>query len=66
MGPLALLPIRKEDVPQIFITHKNPSPSPGLNPQPLVPMASTLTTTPPRQHSHTYRDVLTASIIKAN
>jgi hypothetical protein len=33
---------------QIFIVLKNPSPWPGSNPQPLGPVASTLTTTPPR------------------
>jgi hypothetical protein len=33
---------------RIFIAFKNPSPRPGLNPRPLVPVASTLTTTPPR------------------
>jgi hypothetical protein len=32
-----------------FITLKNPSPWLGSNPQPLGPVASTLTTTPPRQ-----------------
>jgi hypothetical protein len=45
----ALLPIREEGVLQIFITLKNPSPSPGSNLQPLSPVASTLTTTPPRR-----------------
>jgi hypothetical protein len=32
-----------------FIALKNPSPWPGLNPRPLGPVASTLTTTPPRR-----------------
>jgi hypothetical protein len=35
----------------IFIALKNPSPRPGLNPWPLGPVASTLTTTPPRQQT---------------
>jgi hypothetical protein len=39
----------KEYVLRIFISLKNPSPWPGLNPQPLGPVASTLTTTPPRR-----------------
>jgi hypothetical protein len=38
----------KEGVRQIFIALKNPLPWQGLNPQPLDPVASTLTTTPPR------------------
>jgi hypothetical protein len=36
----------KEGVLRIFIALKNPSPLPGLNPRPLGPVASTLTTTP--------------------
>jgi hypothetical protein len=40
----------KEDVLRIFIALKNPSPLLGLNPRPLGPVASTLTTTPPRRH----------------
>jgi hypothetical protein len=40
----------KESVLRMFITLKNPLPWPGSNPQPLGPVASTLTTTPPRQH----------------
>jgi hypothetical protein len=31
-----------------FIALQNPSPRPGLNPRPVGPVASTLTTTPPR------------------
>jgi hypothetical protein len=38
----------KEGVLRTFIAIKNPSPQPGLNPHPLGPVASTLTTTPPR------------------
>jgi hypothetical protein len=38
----------KEGVLRIFIALKNPSPWPGLNPQPLGPVTSTLTTTPSR------------------
>jgi hypothetical protein len=37
-----------EGVLRIFIALKNPSPLLGLNPRPLGPVASTLTTTPPR------------------
>jgi hypothetical protein len=39
----------KEDVLQISIILKNPSPRPGLNPRTLGPMASTLTITPPKR-----------------
>jgi hypothetical protein len=39
----------KEGVLRIFIALKNPSTRPGLNPRPLGPVASTLTTTPPRR-----------------
>jgi hypothetical protein len=35
---------------RIFIAFKNPSPWPGSSPQALGPLASTLTTTSPRQH----------------
>jgi hypothetical protein len=49
MGPPALLLIRKEGVLQIFIALKYPSSWPGSNPQTLGPVASTLTTTPPRR-----------------
>jgi hypothetical protein len=38
-----------EGVLRIFIALKNPSPRPGFNPQPLGPVASTITTTPPRR-----------------
>jgi hypothetical protein len=38
----------KEDMLWIFIAHKNPLPQPGLNPQTLGPVASTLTARPPR------------------
>jgi hypothetical protein len=38
----------REGVLWIFIALKNPSPWPGLNPRPLGPVASTLTTTPLR------------------
>jgi hypothetical protein len=44
----ALLPIQQEGVLRIFITLKDPLPWLGLNPQPVGPVASTLTTTPPR------------------
>jgi hypothetical protein len=39
----------KEGVLLVFIALKNPSPRLGLNPRPLNPVASTLTTTPPRR-----------------
>jgi hypothetical protein len=39
----------KEDVLRICIALKNPSPRSVLNPRPLGPVASTLTTTPPRR-----------------
>jgi hypothetical protein len=39
----------KESVLRIFIALKNPSSQPGLNTRPLGPVASTLTTTPPRR-----------------
>jgi hypothetical protein len=35
---------------RISIALKNPLPWPGSNPQPLGPVASTLTATPPRQY----------------
>jgi hypothetical protein len=38
----------KEGVLRIFIALKNPSPRPGLNPRPLGPVVSILTTTPLR------------------
>jgi hypothetical protein len=38
----------KEGVLRIFIALKNPSPSAGLNSRSVFPMASTLTTRPPR------------------
>jgi hypothetical protein len=44
----------KEGVLWIFIALKNPSPRPALNPRPLVLVASTLTTTPPRWHKETH------------
>jgi hypothetical protein len=49
MGRPALLPIREEGVPRISIALKNLSRWPGSNPQPLGPVESTLTTTPPRR-----------------
>jgi hypothetical protein len=39
----------KEGVLRIFIALKNPSPRSDLNPRPLGPVASTLTTTPPKR-----------------
>jgi hypothetical protein len=39
----------KERVLRIFIAFKNPSSRPGLNPRPLGPVPSALTTTPPRR-----------------
>jgi hypothetical protein len=43
----------KEGMLWIFVALKNPSPQPGLNPRPLGPVESTLTTTPPRQQCST-------------
>jgi hypothetical protein len=39
----------KESVLRIFMVLKNSSPWPGSNPRPLGPVASILTTTPPRR-----------------
>jgi hypothetical protein len=49
MCPPALLPIRRKACCGLFIAIKNPSPWPGLNPRPLGPEASSLTTTPPKR-----------------
>jgi hypothetical protein len=43
----------KEGVLRIFIALKNPSPRPCLNTRPMGPVASTLTTTPPRRRRDT-------------
>jgi hypothetical protein len=51
MGPTALLPLRRKCALRIFIAHKNPPPSVGLEPAteyPVGAVASTLTTRPPR------------------
>jgi hypothetical protein len=45
----------KEGVPRIFIILINSSPRPGLNPRPLGQVASTVTTTPPRQRGYGLR-----------
>jgi hypothetical protein len=39
----------KEGVLRTFFALENPSPWPGSNPQSLGPVASTVTTTPPRR-----------------
>jgi hypothetical protein len=44
----------KEGVLRIFIALKNPLPWQGSNPRPLDPVASTLTTTPPRRLTRGY------------
>jgi hypothetical protein len=49
-GPTSLLPIRWK-VCCGFFAFKNPSPWLGSNPRPLGPVASTLTTTPPKATS---------------
>jgi hypothetical protein len=49
MGTPALLPVRRKVCCGFLSPLKNPSPRPGLNPRPLGPVASTLTTTPPRR-----------------
>jgi hypothetical protein len=51
MGPTALLPLRRKRALRIFITHKHPPSSVGLEPAteyPVGPVPSTLTTRPPR------------------
>jgi hypothetical protein len=45
----------KEGLLRTFIAIKNPSPRQGLNPRPLGPLASTLTTTPPRRRDFRFR-----------
>jgi hypothetical protein len=45
----------KEVVQRIFITLKNPSTSAGIEPATLGPVASTLTTSPPRQMKGRYQ-----------
>jgi hypothetical protein len=51
MGPSGFTFHPRGRLLRIFITLKNPSPWPGSNPQPLGPVASTLTTVPPSQLS---------------
>jgi hypothetical protein len=46
----------KEVVLRIFITLKNPSTSAGIEPATLGPVASTLTTSPPRQIYTTWKE----------
>jgi hypothetical protein len=48
-GASGFTPHPKKGVLRIFISLKNPSPWLDSNPQPLSPVASTLTTTPPRR-----------------
>jgi hypothetical protein len=51
---------------RIFITIKIPSPWPGSNPQTLGPVASILTTTPPRRlFSHTPHHVFVSDKVAA-
>jgi hypothetical protein len=50
MGPFRIASHPRGRCAVDIITLKHPSPWPGLNPQPLGPVASTVTTTPPRQH----------------
>jgi hypothetical protein len=47
---------QKEGVLRIFIAFKNPLLLPGLNPRTLVPVASTLTITPPTRRGRTEHD----------
>jgi hypothetical protein len=55
MGPSRFTSHPKEGVLRIFIALKNPSPRSGLSPRPLGPVASSLTTIPPRpQASDTF------------
>jgi hypothetical protein len=53
----------KEGELLISIALKNPSPRPALNPRHLVPVASTLTTTPPRRHKETHTRLPSYQII---
>jgi hypothetical protein len=55
----------KEGVLRIFIALKNPSLWTGSNPRPLGPMASTLTTTPPRRLICVWRSVYASFLNKA-
>jgi hypothetical protein len=48
MGLTALLPLQRKCTLQIFITHKSPPSSAGPEPTTVGPVASTLTTRPPR------------------
>jgi hypothetical protein len=48
-GASSFASLPKEGLLRIFITLKNPSPQPGLNPRPLGPVASALITTSPRR-----------------
>jgi hypothetical protein len=57
MGPSPLLLIREEGVLRIFIALKNLSSWPGSKRQPLGPVASTPTTTPPRRLTVGYTNV---------
>jgi hypothetical protein len=54
----ALLIIREEGVLRIFIALKNHRLGRVLNPQHLGPVASTLTTTPPRGHDMSHKAVI--------
>jgi hypothetical protein len=49
-GTSGFTSLPNEGVLRIFIALKNPLPWPGSNQQPLGPVASTLTSTPPRRH----------------
>jgi hypothetical protein len=46
MGPMFATSLLKESMLRIFISFKNPSPWPNLNPRTLNPMASMLTISP--------------------
>jgi hypothetical protein len=52
----------KEGVLRIFIALKNPSSWPGSNPRTLGLLASTLTTTPPRQLMHMITGIFPVNI----
>jgi hypothetical protein len=58
MGPTALLPLQRKSTLPIFITHKNHPPMARLEPtagSPVGPVASMLTTRPPRAASMKFK-----------
>jgi hypothetical protein len=71
MGPTALLPLRRKCVLGIFITHKNPLSLDGF--ESVGPVASTLTTRPPRatpplitRHISLFKSTITCELAACN